>query len=231
MSPNTRAALIVAAAICFVIFLIVELKSNDPAVPLVIFSDTSFQRAVILGALVNFIYFGIVFFSSLYFRYDLNLTNLQAGLAFIPITLPLIISNIVGAKISRRHGPNRVITIGVVLLIAGMFCLALPSSRAGYLQMLPAFLLVSAGVGFITPMVTAIALLSIEPERGGMVSGVLNFFRQISGAFGVAVFGIFMTSTNAASSYDSYSTALLILAGTLMLYILFLSTIQIKSPA
>ncbi|MHB8921613.1 MAG: hypothetical protein ACYC2J_15070 [Acidithiobacillus ferrooxidans] len=97
--------------------------------------------------------------------------------------------------------------------------------------MLPAFLLVSSGVGFITPMVTAIALLSIEPERGGMVSAVLNFFRQISGAFGVAVFGIFMTSTNGGGAYDEFGTALAILACILILSVLFLSAIQIKAPA
>lgn len=229
MSPTIRTALVVIVMVGFVLFVITELKSNDPAVPLNIFMDASFCRAVILGALVNFIYFGVVFFSSLYFRSDMGMTDLQAGLAFIPITLPLIISNIAGAKISRKHGPDRSIAIGLILLIAGMFCLALPASREGYLQMLPAFLLISSGVGFITPMVTAIALHAVEPERGGMVSAVLNFFRQISGAFGVAVFGVFMTLPKGGSSYDAFGTALVALAYVLILSTLVFSAKKIKS--
>ncbi|MBN2900176.1 MAG: MFS transporter, partial [Clostridia bacterium] len=212
MSPHMHVALIIAAAIGLGLFVIVELKLVDPAIPLDIFRNLGFFRAITYGAIVNFLYFGIVFYSSLYFRYDLKMTAIQAGLAFIPITLPLIFSNILSAKISRIHGPDRSITIGFMFMITGMLCLAFQDLYGGYIQMLPAFILVSFGVGLVTPMITVIALHSIGPERGGMITAVVNFFRQISGAFGVAVFGIFMASANKAISYRDFSLTLVILA-------------------
>jgi DHA2 family methylenomycin A resistance protein-like MFS transporter len=228
MPSRAHIGLLFAAATGLGLFVIVELKLTDPAIPLDMFRNSGLQRAVTYGAIVNFLYFGIVFYSSLYFRYDLKMTALQAGLAFIPITLPLIFANVLSAKISRRYSPDRSISVGFAFLIPGMLCLALPTLRAGYIQMLPAFILISFGVGLITPMITAIALHSIGPERGGMIAAVVNFFRQISGAFGVAVFGIFMTSTNGTTSYRDFRFALVMLACILIVSIWLFSRMELR---
>jgi DHA2 family methylenomycin A resistance protein-like MFS transporter len=221
ISNGAKAGIVALAAIVFGMFILVEKRQSDPAIPLEIFGNPRLQQALIFGVLVNFVYFGIVFFVSLYFRYHLEMTALQAGLSFIPITLPLIASNLLSGKISRVYGPDRSIMIGFALMIPGMLYLALPPLRTGYGLMLPAFALISFGVGFITPMITAVAMSSIGPERGGMISAVVNFFRQISGAFGVAVFGIFMTSTTEEVSYGYFGVALVVLAVALLVSIWF----------
>lgn len=217
ISPGVRVALFAAVVAGLGAFLIVEKKVREPAVPLDAFRNIGLQEAVTYGALINFLYFGVVFYSSLYFRYGLHMTALQAGLAFIPITLPLIVSNMLSAKISRRYGPKRPVWIGFAILVPGMLWLAVPVSRAGYTHMLPGDILVSFGVGFITPMITAVALQSIGPERGGMMAGVVNFFRQISGAFGVAVFGAFIASPETSLGYRDFRYALVTLAVFLVL--------------
>ncbi len=216
MRSVAHAALLAVAAAGLAVFVVVELRLTDPAIPLDMFRNLGLQRAVTLGSLINFIYFGIVFYSSLYFRYDLKMTALQAGLAFIPMTLPLVFSNMLSARISTGHGPDRSISVGLAFLIPGMVWLALPAVDGGYSEMLPAFVVVSLGIGFITPMITSLALLSVDPERSGMISAVVNFFRQISGAFGVAVFGAFMASGGIARSYREFRFALAILAFALV---------------
>ncbi|MCE5360488.1 MAG: MFS transporter [Acidithiobacillus sp.] len=209
----TRWTLFGAAITSLVLFVITEIKHVDPAIPLVIFRNTGLRRAVTLGFLVNFIYFGIIFFLSLYFRYNLHMTPLQAGLAFIPVTFPLIISNIWSAKITRRHYPEMSIMIGLLVLISGMFYLSLLSEKGtSYLEMFPALAFVSCGVGLVTPMITTIAMHSIGHERGGMISGVINFSRQVGGTFGVAVFGGFLSSSENVAHYDIFSDALLVIA-------------------
>jgi len=75
-------------------------------------------------------------------------------------------------------------------------------------------------------MVTAMAMLSIGPERGGMISAVMNFFRQISGAFGVAVFGFFMTSTNGEGSYRHFGIGLVAVAVTLLIAIWYFARVE-----
>jgi len=154
------------------------------------------------------------------------MTPLRAGLSFIPITLPLIVSTLLSGRISRTLGPDRTIAIGFAFMIPGLLYLALPALRAGYALMLPAFALTTFGIGFIPPMVTAMAMLSIGPERGGMISAVMNFFRQISGAFGVAVFGFFMTSTNGEGSYRHFGIGLVAVAVTLLIAIWYFARVE-----
>ncbi len=198
-------------------FMRTEKRVRHPAIPLSLFADRGLQRALALGVVVNFLYFGIVFFTSLYFRDALRMSALQAGLAFIPVTLPLIVSNIASGKLSRRGGPERSILTGLGLLIPGTLLLALPAMRHAYWPMLPAFTLISLGVGLITPMITATALQTIGPERGGMISAVVNFSRQIAGAFGVAVFGLFIAHGSTSASWSDFGVALIASAGALLL--------------
>ncbi len=179
-----------AAVAGFIFFIRIEKRISEPAIPIDLFADRSLQRALIVGVAVNFLYFGIVFYASLYFRDAFKMNAFQAGLAFIPVTLPLIAANILSGKLSRDRSPGYSIVIGLCVLISGALLLALPSMLREYWLMLPALTLISFGVGLITPMITATALQTIGPEQGGMISGVINFARQIAGAFGVAVFGL-----------------------------------------
>ena len=218
-SPAVRISLLIASIVAIGVFIRIERRHTHPAIPLEIFGNIGLQKALVYGVLVNFAYFGIVFFASLYFRYYLKMSVLEAGLSFIPITLPLIVATLLSGRISRTYGPQRSIAIGFALMIPGMVYLALPSLRTAYWLMLPAFALTTFGIGFIPPMITAIAMQSIGPERGGMISAVVNFFRQISGAFGVAVFGIFVKSANESASYRYFGLALLAVALALVGFI------------
>jgi DHA2 family methylenomycin A resistance protein-like MFS transporter len=55
--------------------------------------------------------------------------------------------------------------------------------------MLPAFILLPAGMGLAVPAMTTTILASVDRARSGTASGVLNAARQAGGAMGVAVFG------------------------------------------
>ncbi|OXC73737.1 hypothetical protein BSU04_35295 [Caballeronia sordidicola] len=66
-------------------------------------------------------------------------------------------------------------------------------------------------------------------HRIGMISAVMNFIRQISGAFGAAFFGLFMTSTNEDESYGNVGTALVAVAVTFLIAIWYFA--RVKQPA
>jgi DHA2 family methylenomycin A resistance protein-like MFS transporter len=55
--------------------------------------------------------------------------------------------------------------------------------------MLPGFILIPAGMGLAVPAMTTSILSSVEKNRAGTASAVLNTARQVGGAVGVAVFG------------------------------------------
>lgn len=205
----------------FYLFILREKTFSSPAIPLNIFKNFELQRALAYGFIVNYIYFGIVFFISLYFINVMKLSPIEAGLAFIPFTIPLVIANIISGKLSNAYNPLVPINIGIFFMIVGMVALALPITGTSYSYMLPALLTISFGVGLITPMITSIAMLSIEQSKSGMISAVVNFFRQISGAFGVAIFGIFVNQAIKHNSYVYFQYILLISAAIFLLSYLY----------
>lgn len=228
LSRAAIGGLAIVATVGFAWFIRVENQLPDPAISLQIFKNIDLQRALTYSVFLNFAYFGIVFFLSLYFRHALKMTVLQAGLAFIPVTLPLIVSTILSGKISRTYGPDRTIAIGFAFMIPGLLYLAIPALRGHYAWMLPAFALTTFGIGFIPSMTTAIAMLSVGPERGGMISAVLNFFRQIAGAFGVAVFGRFAISGDESASYRCFSAALIAMVCVLLAAIMVFAVLKVR---
>ncbi|MCU4578343.1 MFS transporter [Acinetobacter courvalinii] len=199
----------------------------NPAIPLEIFKNIELQRALSYGFLVNFIYFGIIFFMSLYFVNVMNFTPLQAGIAFVPFTIPLIAANIISGKLSNKYYSLLPINVGIAFMLVGMVALAMPITGTNYTFMLPALISISIGVGLITPMITTIAMLSIDQKKSGMISAVVNFFRQISGAFGVAIFGLFVDLAIEHRTYLYFQYILLI---TIACFILsyFYFTIKCK---
>jgi MFS transporter, DHA2 family, methylenomycin A resistance protein len=218
LGRDAQLGLLAATLAAGLAFIAVERRHAYPAIPLGLFRNVGLQQGLVYGGLINFAYFGIVFFASLYFRERLGMSAAHAGLAFIPITLPLVLGNQVGARIARVRGPARAIATGFALMIPGLLLLALPTLHDSYLAMLPAFALTTFGIGFVPPLVTAIAMRSVGPERGGMVSALVNFFRQIAGAFGVAVFGGLVAPTPGAtgSGYPAFSVALVAVALVLL---------------
>jgi DHA2 family methylenomycin A resistance protein-like MFS transporter len=220
-SPAWRGGLLAVSALALALCVRVERRHPHPAIPLEIFRNLGLQKALAYSGLINFVYFGLVFFASLYFRDDLRMSVLMAGLAFIPITLPLIVGNLLGSRMARTHGPAYTVKVGFALMIPGLCWLALPWLHADYRLMLPAFALTTFGIGFVPPMMTAIAMQSIGPERGGMISAVINFFRQICGAFGVAVFGLLASAGDASASYRHFGIALALVAVLFVVLIAF----------
>jgi DHA2 family methylenomycin A resistance protein-like MFS transporter len=63
--------------------------------------------------------------------------------------------------------------------------------------MLLPFVVIPAGMGFSIPAMTATVLSSVDRNRAGTASAVVNAARQTGGTIGVAIFGTLMGNTPA----------------------------------
>jgi DHA2 family methylenomycin A resistance protein-like MFS transporter len=179
------------ALVAGVAFVMVEKKVPHPMLPLNFFRQTSFTAAVLFGVLVNFSYYGVIFVISFYLQKVLGYNSLQAGLAFLPLTGTFIFSNLVSGWLIGRAGIRLPMVLGGLVGALGYGLLGTIgiASHASFLQMLPGFILIPAGMGLAVPAMTTSILSSVEKNRAGTASAVLNTARQVGGAVGVAVFG------------------------------------------
>ena len=174
-----------------VAFVMVEKKVPHPMLPLNFFRQASFTAAILFGVLVNFSYYGVIFVISFYLQKVQGYNSLQAGLAFLPLTGTFIFSNLASGWLIGRAGIRLPMVLGGLVGALGYGLLGTIgiASHASFLQMLPGFILIPAGMGLAVPAMTTSILSSVEKNRAGTASAVLNTARQVGGAVGVAVFG------------------------------------------
>jgi MFS transporter, DHA2 family, methylenomycin A resistance protein len=170
-------------------FVFVEARTKSPMLPLSFFRLAGFTPAIFFGVLVNCSYYGIIFVLSLYLQKSLGFSTVQAGLAFLPLTGTFIVSNIASGWMVGRTGSRPPMILGGVIGAIGYGLLPHLGGRSTFIDMLPAFVLIPAGMGLAVPAMTTAILSSVDRDRSGTASAVLNTARQVGGAIGVAAFG------------------------------------------
>jgi DHA2 family methylenomycin A resistance protein-like MFS transporter len=170
-------------------FIAVEKRARAPRLPLSFFSLPNVSAATVFGILVNFTYYGVVFVLSFYLQQTHGYSPLRAGVAYLPLTVTFIFSNLSSGWMAARFGPRTPMMLGALIGAAGFGLLHRLDARSPFLTMLPAFVLIPGGMGLAVPAMTTAILSSVQRARSGTASGVLNAARQAGGAMGVAVFG------------------------------------------
>jgi len=132
--------------------------------------------------------FAMFYFNTLYIQRVLGFGPLKAGLAFLPFTAGIMISAGVASQFAPRIGVRPVATAGMLLSAGGMLLLArLPVDGSYLVDLLPAILLASLGMGAVFMPLTLIATTGLDDQDQGLASGLFNTSQQIGGALGLAI--------------------------------------------
>jgi EmrB/QacA subfamily drug resistance transporter len=169
-------------------FLVIERRSVEPLVRLSIFRVRTVRAANVAMFFVACGLFAMFFFTTLYLQRVLGYSALEAGLAFLPFTLGIIIGAGLSQALVPKVGARELPIIGMALAIAGMLLFLRLEPDGSYVtDVLPGFILASIGMGLTFVPVTLIATSGIPPEDAGLASGLYNTSQQIGGALGLAV--------------------------------------------
>ena len=135
------------------------------------------------------------FVSTLYLQEVLGLSPLNAGLAFFPMALTIMLTARQAGKLVGMFGLRTVLTSGLVLLASGLLLFARigpTGSSIGYI-VLPG-VLAAAGIGLSVVASTIFATQAVQPAQAGLASGLVNTSRQAGGGLGIALLISFATS-------------------------------------
>ena len=182
------------AAVLLTAFVLEERRSPEPLVRLSIFSVRTVRGANVVMLVVAAGLFAMFFFNTLYVQRVLGYSPLEAGLAFLPFTLGIII----GAGLSQRFlpliGARDVPVIGILMAVAGLLLFVRLTPESTYLvDLLPGVMLASIGMGLTFVPITLIATSGIPSGDAGLASGLFNTSQQIGGALGLAVLSTIAT--------------------------------------
>lgn len=196
-----------AAAVVLALFVVRQTRTAEPMVPVSLFQHRIFTVSVLVAMLAGFGLLGAIYSMTLYFQNVQGYSALQAGLRTLPSTLPVLMVAPAVGRVLGRVGVRPFIAGGILTFAVGIIGLAFLEPQTPYSQIWP-FLLV-AGIGFtmVLPAVTIGAMLTAGAAKSGVAAGVMNSFRQVGSALGIAVLGAIGASATRAHLSDSLAAA------------------------
>jgi EmrB/QacA subfamily drug resistance transporter len=171
------------------LFVLVESRfAAAPLVPLRVFSNRLLRVSNIAVVLLSATLFPMWYFASLYLQNVLHMGPLDAGLAFLPMSLTIFAWAMQAGRLVGRFGAGPVLGCGLTLMAIGMALFGRISVGGDYVSdfMLPS-LLVSSGIGLSIVPSTIAATATATPGEAGLASGLVNTSRQMGGALGLAI--------------------------------------------
>ncbi|KJF71063.1 MFS transporter [Agrobacterium arsenijevicii] len=214
--PRILVALIVAV-LAAIGFILIEARSHAPMLPLSFFSSPTFSITSVTGVIVNFAYYGLIFVFSLFFQLEQHLSPQETGIAFLPMTIVLMVMNILAGRLITRLGARRLMVFGLLLAATGYLLLIPVSVSGSYWQLVLPMLMAASGIALMVPTMTNVTLSSVDPSRAGIASGVLNTARQVGGMLGVATYGYFVQDTAPAAFMHGMHLSLIVAVVLLLL--------------
>ncbi|SDI13432.1 drug resistance transporter, EmrB/QacA subfamily [Sinosporangium album] len=185
-SARTMASLAVGA-VSLGAFIVAELRSDQPLVPLGVFRRVPVVIANTVMLLLGAVSVGLFYFLSQYLQHVLGMSPTTAGLSQLPIAVLITLGGFAAPWTARLVGFRSAMAGALVALSAGLFWLAQSDATSEFVpSLLGPFLLIGAGLGLGFVYATTIAVSGAAMGETGLVSGLINATRQLGGALGLA---------------------------------------------
>src|SRR5215213_2029646 len=203
--------MLAGAAALILAFVAIEARSSAPLLPLRIFRARTLSAANAASAMVGAAAFGQFFLLALYLEQVLGYSAVKTGVAFIAITVTIVLLSNLAQALTTRLGARPVLSAGLLLTAAGGALYAqMPTGGHYFWDVFPGLLVSGVGLAFTFVPVMIAGLTGVQPADAGVASGLLNTSRQIGGAIGLAAV---TTIASTATSHYADSHAVLASSG------------------
>jgi EmrB/QacA subfamily drug resistance transporter len=190
--------LLVASAALVAAFVVIELRSKAPLLPLGIFRLRTLAGANVAGLLLAATLFSQFFLLTLYMQQVLHYSALKTGVAYVALTLTTIAFAGVAQALTTRVGVRPLLPLGMVMAAGALVLYArLPVDGHYFWDLFPAFLLTGVALSLAFVPMTIGALAGVPQTEAGVASGLINTSQQVGGAIGVAAAATIATTFSA----------------------------------
>jgi EmrB/QacA subfamily drug resistance transporter len=181
-------ATLTGSAVLIMAFVLNELRSRNPLVPLAILRVKGLVAADLTQLIAFTGFFSMFFYATLYMQEILRYSPLKAGAAYLPITAGFAVAGAMASQLVTRIGTRPVVVAGCLVAAAGIWYVSRVPLHGSYLSdLLPGFLVMSLGAGSVFVSVTAAANAGVPSDKAGLAAGLLNSSQQVGSALGLAV--------------------------------------------
>ena len=183
-------ALLAAAAVFLLAFILVERRAAEPLLALDLFHDRRISLMWVNFFLLGICLFGVAVYLSLFIQGVLGESAVKSGLVFAGYTLSVMASNLLSGQMVSRIGRHRPFAIGGCGLAAcGLFLMSQMNASTTHPVLLGNAILCGIGFGMLTPTYEVLVQNAAPKEQLGVATGFTQFSQTIGGTIGLAIFG------------------------------------------
>ena len=183
-------ASLTAAAALLVSFVLIELRSSHPLLPMRLLADRNRSGAYLIMLCIGTAVFGMFFFITLFMQIVLGYSPIRTGIAYLPFAIGTVTSSALASQLIPRVGPRALILTGISAVAGGTFWFSKLTEHAGYAgSLLGPILVTSLGLGMVFVPLSLVALHKVGEQDSGVASSMLNVGQQVGGAIGLALLG------------------------------------------
>ncbi len=184
-----------ASAALMAAFVVNERRRARPLVPLSIFRIKGLAAADATQVIAWAGFYSMFFFVTLYMQNVLGFSQLQSGLAYLPVSVGIGFGSTVATKMFTRTGTRPVIVTGALLAAGGIFWLSRIPVDGTYLgNLLAPLVIMGLGLGLLYAGVQTAANAGVPQDQAGLAAALITASFQLGSALGLAVFSGIATS-------------------------------------
>jgi EmrB/QacA subfamily drug resistance transporter len=184
----------VASAVFLLAFIVLELRQRVPMFDFALFRDRTFAAANVNGLLMFIGLFTYILYFSIFLQTVLGYSAVQAGATFLVSSAAILLFAPAAGGITAKVGPRLPMAGGMALYGVSMVAMSRLDESASFWNIAPWLFVGGAGFGLIVAPMTEAILESVDVDKAGVASGVMQVFRQLGGALGVAIMGAILSA-------------------------------------
>lgn len=186
--------LFAVSAVSLALFVVVEQRATEPILPLDLFANRTFSAANGAAFVISMAFMGTIIFLPLYLQLGLGIPATQSGLVLLPMMLGLIMGATVSGRLVTRTGRYKPFMLGgAVLVIVGLLLLIALPVGASPGDITWRVFVFGLGLGPNQGLFSLAVQNAVPVSRLGVATSSAQFFRQIGGTVGAAIFGAVLT--------------------------------------
>ena len=198
-TDSVTVSTLAVSAVLAVAFVVIELRSKAPLLPMRIFRLRTLSAANATALFLSSAVFSQFFLLTLYMQQVLHYSAIQTGVAYIALTVSIIGFSVVAQTLATRIGARSVLSAGLLLSAVALVMYArLPVDGHYFWDVFPAFILSGIGLALAFVPVQIASLTGVRSADAGIASGLINTSQQIGGAIGLAA------ASTIAATYTSH---------------------------
>jgi EmrB/QacA subfamily drug resistance transporter len=209
--PNKGTLCLVLAVIAvaaLVAFYLRQRRAKNPLYDLEVAARPTFWVAACAGIIVFGSLMGAAFVSQQYLQNVLGYSTLQAGAAFLPAVVFMVLVAPRSAKLIEARGARFTLLFGYVFLLGAFLAmLLLWKEGSSYWEIAIAYAFIGIGVGLAGTPASHSLTSSVPVRRAGMASGTADLQRDLGGAIMQSIFGALLTAGYATAAGSLISSS------------------------